>query len=180
MSELQAKQWVRLPKEMGYAEGQIVATIGMPRTIFGEPTSVVYFPHKGNGVVCPTSWLTPIEEPSGYPDAPKWNPDSSGHAEVTRNATEVDLVVSFIKLIEFGNSEQNCWCPWTPMEVAGRMGRLRAGEHPQCPSHTKEGYLFGFIDHVRRVFQQSGRKMELGNLSAEVEIPKQPNARWVE
>lgn len=151
---LERGEWVRLPRNFGYAEGQVVATHGMPRTIFGEPTSVVYFPDLGTGMVCPSKWLTVIgSAPAGYPDAPKWNPTSEGHPEVTRNQAEVDLVIAFIKMIEFGATDQTCWCPWTPMQVEGRMGRLRTGEHPQCPLHTKEGYLFGFIDHVRRVFR---------------------------
>lgn len=158
---LERGEWVRLPRNFGYAEGQVIATHGMPRTIFGEPTSVVYFPDLGTGMVCPSKWLTPIEAPAGYPDAPKWNPTSEGHPEVERNKAEVDLVIAFIKMIEFGATDETCWCPWKPMQVDGRKGRLRTGEHPQCPLHTKEGYLFGFIDHVRRAFAAGKSRPEL-------------------
>lgn len=152
MSEFTPGEWVRLPREFGHAEGQIVSPAGFPYTIFGKSAEGVYFPQKGSGILCDASWLTPIEPPRDYPDAPKWNPTSEGHPMVERNKAEVDMVLAYVRKIEFGVTEQNCWCPWKPFEVDGRQGRLRAGEHPQCPVHTKEGFLFGFIDHVRRTF----------------------------
>lgn len=144
--------WVRLPKEFAYAEGQVMETVGLPMQIFGEPSAAVYFPERGEALVCPKKWLLPIEEPSNYPDDPKWNPTSEGHPMFDRNAAEAELVTSYTRSIERGVTEIVCWCPWTPLEVEGKMGRLRAGEHPQCPVHTKEGFLFGFIDYVRERF----------------------------
>lgn len=151
-NEIKRGGWVRLPREMGYAEGQKIEPVGVPLTIFGEPTTGVYFPQKGEAILCPVSWLTPIDEPSNYPDDPKWNPVPEGHPMVDRNRAEVGLVTAYVRSIERGNTEDSCWCPWTPLEVQGKMGRLRAGEHPQCPVHTKEGFLFGFIDYVRERF----------------------------
>ena len=153
MSKFLHGQWVRLPKEFGYAEGQTVSTPGFLPHIFGdEPATGVYFPQNKSGIICLESWLTPIEEPSNYPEAPKWNPDSNGHPMVNRHTTEAELVTSYTRSIERGLTEIVCWCPWTALQVEGKMGRLRTGEHPQCPVHTKEGFLFGFIDYVREHF----------------------------
>jgi hypothetical protein len=152
MTFLVAGDWVRLPRELGHAEGQVIETVGVPMTMFGKTSTPVWLPQKGEALVCPTDWLTLIEAPKDFPDAPKWNPTSEGHPMVERQEAEVALVLAYVRKIEFGVTDQICWCPWTPMEVEGRKGRLRSGEHPQCPVHTKEGYLFGFIDHVRRTF----------------------------
>lgn len=147
-------EWVRLPREMGHAEGIVKGD----RKLWLQDDEddfawYVFIPQLYRHVLCPESWLILIEVPKDYPDAPKWNPTSEGHPMVERQKEEVDLVLAYIRKIEFGMTEQNCWCPWTPMEVEGKKGRLRSGEHPQCPVHTKEGFIFGFIDHVRRTFK---------------------------
>jgi len=149
-------EWVRLPREMGHAEGTIVGPVttnGVPVQLGSEQAWSVWIPQKDNAVVCAESWLILIEPPKDYPDAPKWNPSTEGHEMVSRHKEEVDLVLAYIRKIEFGLTEHVCWCPWKPMEVEGRKGKLRTGEHPQCPVHTKEGFVFGFIDHVRRTFK---------------------------
>jgi len=149
-----AGQWVRLPRVMGHAEGIIKGDKKL--WLQDDEDDFAWFvliPQLERHVLCPESWLTSIEPPRDYPDAPKWNPTSEGHPTAERQEAEVNMVLAYIRKIEFGSTEQNCWCPWTPLKVAGKMGRLRTGEHPQCPVHTKEGYLFGFIDHVRRTFR---------------------------
>lgn len=149
-------EWVRLPRELGHAEG----IVSEDRKLWfsdgdnHEFAWKIYIPAKSAHLVCPESWLTLIEPPKDYPDAPKWNPTSEGHPMVSRQEAEVNMVLAYVRKIEFGATDQNCWCPWTPLEVGGKQGRLRSGEHPQCPVHTKEGFLFGFIDHVRRTFSQ--------------------------
>lgn len=192
MTIFEQDQWVRMPKELGYGEGKIQNMIPTGDDD-NDPIWVIAIPTRTEYVYVRGSWLTAIDEPTGYPEAPRWNPTCEGHAEVTRNQAEVALVVAFIKQIEFGNTEQNCWCPWTPMQVENRMGRLRTGEHPQCPVHTKEGYLFGFIDHVRRAFAdkpigamefmaRSAREiLEAGGQIEEITTePGKAGIRWVE
>lgn len=169
MSKFPHGQWVRMPKEFGYAEGQTVSTPGFPQTIFGEPATGVFFPQNGSGMLCLESWLIPIEEPSNYPDDPKWNPTSEGHPMIERIREQADLVTAYTRSIERGLTEVTCWCPWTPMEVEGKMGRLRSGEHPQCPVHTKEGFLFGFIDFVRDRFARDERNVN--KIIAAFEVP---------
>jgi len=148
MTTFEQGQWVRLPRTLGYAEGYIRLV-----SLAANMCKVV-IPGAGE-LTCDTDKLTPIEGPSVPDDAPQKNPDASEHPTIERRPAEVDLVVTYIRNIETGIDV--CWCPWTPMMVSGRMGRLRTGEHPQCPAHTKEGYLFSFIDHVRQAF--SGKKL---------------------
>lgn len=149
MTTLHHGQWVRLPKAFGYAEGYVRLTNDV-----ADMCKVVVA--GGGEVTCEQKHVTPIPGPTIPADAPQKNIDASGHPMVDRNEAEVSLVVNYIRAVEFGESDKICWCPWTPMNVQGRMGRLRTGEHPQCPVHTKEGYLFGFIDHVRHTFDPEG------------------------
>lgn len=179
-TEIKRGGWVRMPKEFGYAEGQIVETVGHPMHIFGEPTAAVYFPQRGEALVCPKKWLLPIEEPSNYPDAPIWNPSAEGHPMVERVREQADLVTAYARSIERGLTEVTCWCPWTPMEVEGRMGRLRSGEHPQCPVHTKEGFLFGFIDFVRDRFARDERNVNKIVAAFDVPAPDEGSLRNIE
>lgn len=154
MKEIKGSMWVRLPKEVGYAEG-ITRWMDSSQRNWAVHVPGPAHPNLDDGmeddgylIYCPPEWLTPIDEPSIREDAPSKNIDSSGHPVMEIDEVDMSLIISFIRSVERGETDKICWCPWTPLKLGEKEGRLRSGEHPQCPAHTKEGFLIGFLNHL--------------------------------
>lgn len=57
----------------------------------------------------------------------------------------------YIKLLETQKTDDMCKCDWLihPDDTdkpKGKRRKIRQGEHPHCPIHTKSGFLLGFLE----------------------------------
>lgn len=63
-------------------------------------------------------------------------------------------IARYVDSVEISaTTTDNCWCEWIvhPRDVNLPKGqrRIRPGnQHPLCPRHTKEGFLFGFMRYL--------------------------------
>jgi hypothetical protein len=67
------------------------------------------------------------------------------------------LVSMYIEWIETAKTTRdNCFCQWNihPEDIHKPIGEQRMGrgdQNPLCPSHTREGFLVGFLNFVLQI-----------------------------
>lgn len=69
-------------------------------------------------------------------------------------STVVDDLTAYVKSLETEETTKHCKCEWIvhPDDIRkpeGQARRIRKGEATlDCPVHTKEGFLLGFLNHM--------------------------------
>lgn len=58
------------------------------------------------------------------------------------HADERELIIAYIATLETGSTRDHCKCIWTEVEP-GKW--LKGDQHEDCPVHTREGFLLGFL-----------------------------------
>jgi hypothetical protein len=65
---------------------------------------------------------------------------------------ERELILGYIAMLETGTTRDHCLCQWS--EVF--KGKFRRGDaHEDCPIHTKEGFLLGFLKFTTMLYNES-------------------------
>ena len=67
------------------------------------------------------------------------------------------LIAEYVKTIEIGKTDEVCLCEWHNIPLPnGQVGKTLKTVNLECPVHTKEGLLLGFIKWLKDVQQLEG------------------------
>lgn len=73
-------------------------------------------------------------------------------ASVGLHPDERALILGYIAMLESGTTRTHCLCQWS--EVF--KGKFKRGDaHEDCPVHTKEGFLLGFLKFTAMLYNES-------------------------
>lgn len=78
---------------------------------------------------------------------------NGSYHDLTHTLTEVDisrLIDEYVNIMELSSTNDCCWCAWIihpddAEKPVGARRKRRADEHPNCPLHTRTGYLNNFF-----------------------------------
>lgn len=86
----------------------------------------------------------------------------------------VDAIREYVTKLETRVTTEHCICRWEihPDDKGelpeGKKRRMRlADTHPWCPAHSKEGFLFGFLDYMTQLDWLKEATSEVGELGNE-------------